>query len=77
MSGIELEEFVRRTEGMTSATIAKIVDSAALDVFKEAASSGRQLLLDTEHLLAAIESLGGQDRPMVEHWTWDALILLE
>jgi SpoVK/Ycf46/Vps4 family AAA+-type ATPase len=37
----------------------------------------RQLLRDTEHLLAAIESLGGQDRPLVEHWTWDALILPE
>src|SRR4051794_3416612 len=76
-AGIELDELVRRTEGMTPATISKVVDSAALDVFKDAASSGRQLLLDTEHLLAAIESLGGQDRPMVEHWTWDALILPE
>ena len=76
-AGIELEELVRRTEGMTPATISKVVDSAALDVFKEAASSGRQLLLDTEHLLTAIESLGGKDRPMVEHWTWDALVLPE
>jgi transitional endoplasmic reticulum ATPase len=75
--GVDLDELVRRTEGMTPATISKIVDSAALDVFKEAAASGRQLLLDTPHLLAAIESLGGQDRPMVEHWTWDALILPE
>jgi len=74
---IDLEELVRRTEGMTPATISKVVDSAALTVFKEAASSGRQLLLDTKHLLAAIESLGGQDRPLVEHWTWDALILPE
>jgi transitional endoplasmic reticulum ATPase len=73
--GIDLDELVRRTEGMTPATISKIVDSAALDVFKDAAGSGHQLLLDTEHLLAAIESLGGQDRPMIEHWTWDALIL--
>jgi transitional endoplasmic reticulum ATPase len=72
---IDLEELVRRTEGMTPATISKVVDSAALAVFKHAASSGRQLLLDTQHLLAAVESLGGQDRPMVEHWTWDALVL--
>ncbi len=75
--GIDLDELERRTEGMTPATISKIVDSAALAVFKEAAASGRQLLLDTEHLLAAAESLGGQDRPMVEHWTWDALVLPE
>jgi transitional endoplasmic reticulum ATPase len=75
--GIDLEELVRRTDGMTPATISKVVDSAALDVFKDAASSGKQLLLDTEHLLAAVESLGGRDRPMVEHWTWDALVLPE
>jgi transitional endoplasmic reticulum ATPase len=75
--GIDLDELERRTEGMTPATISKIVDSAALAVFKEAAASGRQLLVDTEHLLAAAESLGGQDRPMVEHWTWDALVLPE
>jgi transitional endoplasmic reticulum ATPase len=75
--GIDLEELVRRTEGMTPATISKVVDSAALAVFKDAASTGRQLLLDTDHLLAAVESLGGQDRPMVEHWTWDALVLPE
>ena len=75
--GLDLDELVRRTEGMTPATISKIVDSAALAVFKEAAASGRQLLLDADHLLAAAESLGGQDRPMVEHWTWDALVLPE
>ena len=75
--GVDLAELERRTEGMTPATISKIVDSAALDVFKEAAASGEQLLLDTEHLLAAVESLGGQDRPTVEHWTWDALVLPE
>jgi transitional endoplasmic reticulum ATPase len=74
---IDLEELVRRTEGMTPATISKIVDAAALDVFKEAASTGEQLLLDSGHLLAAIEKLGGQDRPMVEHWTWEALVLPE
>src|SRR5829696_5648748 len=51
--GIDLAELERRTEGMTPATISKIVDSAALDVFKQAAASGEQLLLDTEHLLAA------------------------
>jgi hypothetical protein len=34
--GIELEELVRLTEGMTPAAISKIVDSAALDTFREA-----------------------------------------
>jgi transitional endoplasmic reticulum ATPase len=73
--GIEVDELVRRTEGMTPAAIAKIVDMAALDVFREATRAGRQLELETTHLLGAIDRYGGQDRPTVEHWTWDSLIL--
>jgi transitional endoplasmic reticulum ATPase len=72
---IDLEELVRRTEGMTPAAIAKIVDTAALDVFRASAQNGERLALDTAHLLAAIERYGGQDRPTVEHWTWESLIL--
>ncbi len=60
---------------MTPAAIAKIVDTAALEVFREAARTGEELQLDTEHLLVAVERYGGQDRPTVEHWTWDSLIL--
>jgi len=73
--GIDLDELVRRTEGMTPAGIVKVVDTAALDVFREATSTGRQLQIDTEHLLLALERYGGQDRPTVEHWNWDSLIL--
>ena len=72
---IDLSELVRRTEGMTPAAIAKVVDTAALEVFRQATESGESLELDTEHLLSAIERYGGQDRPMVEHWSWDSLIL--
>ena len=72
---LDLEELVRRTEGMTPAAISKIVDTAALEVFREAAGSGKQLEVDTEHLLRAVERYGGQDRPTVEHWTWDSLVL--
>jgi transitional endoplasmic reticulum ATPase len=31
--------------------------------------------VDTPHLLKAIERYGGRDRPTVENWTWDALVL--
>jgi transitional endoplasmic reticulum ATPase len=72
---IDLNELVRRTEGMTPASMEKMVDAAALTVFKEAAHSGKRLELDERALLAALESLGGQDRPMVEHWTWESLVL--
>ena len=74
---VDLEELVRRTEGMTPAAIEKVVDAAALAVFREAAASGDRLALDEAHLLGALESLGGQDRPMVEHWTWGSLVLPE
>ncbi len=72
---IDLETLVRRTEGMTPAGIAKVVDVAALEVFREAAGTGQRLELPSENLLSALESLGGQDRPTVEHWTWDSIIL--
>ncbi|HEX2031592.1 MAG TPA: AAA family ATPase [Actinomycetota bacterium] len=76
-ANVDLEELVRRTEGMTPAAIAKIVDTAALEVFREATASGRDVNLDEEHLLRAVERYGGQDRPTVEHWTWDSLVLPE
>lgn len=72
---IDLDSLVTRTEGMTPAAIAKIVDTAALEVFREATSTGEQLELDTSHLLSAVERYGGEDRPTVEHWSWDSLIL--
>jgi transitional endoplasmic reticulum ATPase len=72
---IDLEDLVRRTEGMTPAAIVKIVDMAALDVFREATQTGKHLELDTGHLLSAVERYGGQDRPTVEHWNWDSLVL--
>jgi transitional endoplasmic reticulum ATPase len=74
-AGIDLEELVRSTEGMTPAALSKIVDSAALEVFRQASATGRRLELDETHLLAAVERYGGQDRPTVERWTWDSLIL--
>jgi len=74
-AGIDLGVLVQRTEGMTPAAISKVVDTAALEVFREAAQTGRNVELDTEHLVSAVERYGGQDRPTVEHWTWDSLIL--
>jgi transitional endoplasmic reticulum ATPase len=72
---IELDTLVARTEGMTPAAIEKVVDTAALDVFREAARTGRVVELETEHLVAALDRHGGRDRPTVEHWTWESLVL--
>jgi transitional endoplasmic reticulum ATPase len=74
-TNIALDELVLRTEGMTPAAIEKVVDTAALEVFRKAMQAGEQLQLETEHLLTAIERYGGQDRPTIEQWTWDSLIL--
>jgi transitional endoplasmic reticulum ATPase len=76
-NAIDLGDLVRRTEGMTPAAISKVVDAAALDVFRRAAESGKQLQLETNDLIAAVGKFGGQDRPMIEHWTWESLILPE
>jgi transitional endoplasmic reticulum ATPase len=72
---IELEALVRRTEGMTPAAIEKLVEMAALDVFRQATESGSNVELDEAHLLSALDRVGGQDRPTVEHWTWESLVL--
>ncbi|MEJ7791414.1 MAG: AAA family ATPase [Gaiellaceae bacterium] len=74
-ASIDLDDLVRRTEGMTPAGIEKVVDMAALEVFRQATQTGDELELQTQHLLSAIERYGGQDRPTVEHWTWDSLVL--
>ena len=72
---VDLDELVVRSEGMTPAAISKVVDSAALEAFRAATETGDEVLVDTQRLLAAIERYGGQDRPTVEHWSWDSLIL--
>jgi transitional endoplasmic reticulum ATPase len=72
---VDTSEFVRRTEGMTPAAIEKVIDAAALDVFREATQTGENLELTTADLIQAVERHGGEDRPMIEHWNWDSLIL--
>ncbi len=74
-SDINLDELVARTEGMSPAAISKVVDSAALEAFRAATQSENEVLVDSSQLLAAIERYGGADRPTVEHWSWDSLIL--
>ena len=75
VGSVDLKELVRRTEGMTPAAIEKVVEMAALAVFKQATESGSTAELDEQHLLSALERAGGQDRPTVEHWTWESLVL--
>lgn len=55
VSGIDLDDLVVRTEGMTPAVISKIVDTAALEVFRQATETGDEVKLDSAHLLDAIK----------------------
>lgn len=74
---VDLDELARRTAGRTPATIARVVEAAALAAFREATGSGRPEPITTGRLLAALAGLGGTDRPTVEDWTWDRLVLSE
>lgn len=71
----DFSEVVRRTEGCSAATLASLVETASLAAFRQATATGQQIRIGSSHLLAALESRGGQDRPTVERWDWDALVL--
>jgi transitional endoplasmic reticulum ATPase len=75
--GIDIRELARRTEGSTPASIAQAVETAALAAFRETTLEGELVELTHAHLLGAIASRGGRDRPTIERWSWDRLILAE
>ncbi|MFN2525749.1 MAG: AAA family ATPase [Actinomycetota bacterium] len=64
-----------RSEGMSPAAIAQVVEMAALRAFRDAASSGRSVEITTDILRQAMRDRGGKDRPTIENWSWDRLIL--
>ena len=75
--GIDLDELAQVAEGLTPAAIARAVEAASLAAFRESTSilAKGQVRLDRAHLRAALTDLGGTDRPTVEQWSWDKLIL--
>jgi SpoVK/Ycf46/Vps4 family AAA+-type ATPase len=72
---LDLTELVRRTEGRTSSLLASVVETASLAAFRQATLRPEPVLITSQHLLDALESLGGRDRPTVENWSWDSLVL--
>lgn len=71
----DLAELAMKAEGLTPAAIARAVEAASLAAFKESTSSGQVVHLTAAHLKTALDQRGGTDRPTVEDWTWDQLIL--
>jgi transitional endoplasmic reticulum ATPase len=77
VKGLPLEELARRTRGRTPAAISQACELAALAAFRQAAGTGKTVRISKDHLLAALEHGGGEDRPTVEDWSWDRLVLPE
>ena len=74
---LDLDTVVERTRGMSAAAVAAVVERAALAAFREAATTGETVQITEAHLLVAITASGGEDRPTVEDWSWDRLVLPE
>lgn len=73
----DLEDLVRRTSGCSAATIAALVEAASLSAFRETVTGGVQVRITSAHLIAALEARGGRDRPTVEAWDWDRVVLAD
>ncbi|MBO0843729.1 MAG: AAA family ATPase, partial [Nocardioides sp.] len=72
---IDFDDLAERTSGRTPASIGKIVNAAALKAFQEAAETGAAVEISQQLIKDAIAGLGGEDRPVVEDWSWDKLVL--
>jgi transitional endoplasmic reticulum ATPase len=68
---LDLDAVAARSDGLTAAALLQAVDAAALDAMQTSAP------VSTEHLVHALRGLGGVERPTVEGWTWDRLVLPE
>lgn len=76
-AAIDTADLAADTDGFSAARIKEIVDAAALLVLKAAAAGNAPRTITQGDLLAAIDAQRGKDRPTVQAWTWDQLILPE
>lgn len=72
---VSLDELVRRTEGMTPATLEAVVEAAAMSALQQSVETGIPVPITTAHLTAALQSRGGKDRPHLAGHDWDDVIL--
>lgn len=72
---VDLERLAVTAEGLTPAAIARAVEAASLAAFKESTGTGQVVQVTSAHLRTALEQRGGTDRPTVEDWSWNQLIL--
>ena len=67
----DLQEFARRTPGMSAAKLKALVDRAA----GSAAAQGRKI--EATDLRQALSEMGGKDRPLIQPVQWEDLVLEE
>ncbi len=72
---LDLDGVVERTEGLTPAALAAVVEAAALAAFRESTTSGRTTPITSAGLLGALLARGGADRPVATAHSWDDVIL--
>lgn len=72
---IDLADLAARTEGLTPAALAEVVDTAALAALRDTAAGGQLQPLTHAHLRGALAARGGRDRPLVERHGFDRLVL--
>ncbi|MFN2556411.1 MAG: AAA family ATPase [Nitriliruptorales bacterium] len=72
---IDLDDLADRTEGLTPAALAEVVDTAALAALRDTAAGGRLQPLTHAHLRGALAARGGRDRPTVEGHGFERLVL--
>jgi transitional endoplasmic reticulum ATPase len=68
---LDLDGIAARSDGLTAAALLQAVDAAALGAMEVSAP------VSTVHLVQALRGLGGVERPTVDGWTWERLVLPE
>jgi transitional endoplasmic reticulum ATPase len=71
----DFDLIARRTVGQTPAAIVQAIELAAMNAMREAAGTKKVVQISTDHMLDAVEERGGKDRPTVERWSWQRVVL--
>jgi transitional endoplasmic reticulum ATPase len=66
---IDFAALGRRTRGLSAAAIVQIVQAGAMTAMRDGSD------IDQTALEGALRSRGGSDRPTVEGWNWDRIVL--
>lgn len=72
---VDLQRLAVSAEGLTPAAIARAVEAASRAALNESTGSADGVQLTAAHLRTALTHCRGTDRPSVEDWSWDRLIL--